>query len=100
MQIVQARAAGPETLDRPGRKAEQAGFESAWVAETRITRDAVTAMTALLLGTQNMRVGSAAINVFTASKEFPGVNAAHNGGQGTQCIYGTWTFAQGWGPAS
>ncbi|HEY3058298.1 MAG TPA: LLM class flavin-dependent oxidoreductase [Chloroflexota bacterium] len=48
-----------------GRKAEQAGFESAWVAETRITRDAVTAMTALLLGTQSMRVGSAAINVFT-----------------------------------
>ena len=50
---------------RAGQAAEQAGFESAWVAETRITRDAVSAMTALLLGTERLRVGSAAINVFT-----------------------------------
>jgi len=48
-----------------GRKAEQAGFESAWVAETRITRDAVTGDDRPLLGTQSMRGGSAAINVFT-----------------------------------
>ena len=48
-----------------GRAAEAAGFESAWVAETRLTRDAVTGVTALLLGTDRMRVGSAAINVFT-----------------------------------
>lgn len=48
-----------------GRAAEGAGFESAWVAETRLTRDAVTGVTALLLGTNRMRVGSAAINVFT-----------------------------------
>ena len=44
-------------------------------------------------------LNGASINVFTAPKEFPGVSAAHNGGQGTQCTYGTWTFAQGWGPA-
>lgn len=48
-----------------GRCAEQNGFESAWVAETRITRDAVTGMTALLMATSTLRVGSAAINVFT-----------------------------------
>jgi 5,10-methylenetetrahydromethanopterin reductase len=48
-----------------GRAAEATGFESVWVAETRITRDAVTAMTALLLETDRVRVGSAAINVFT-----------------------------------
>jgi 5,10-methylenetetrahydromethanopterin reductase len=48
-----------------GQAAEAAGFESAWVAETRVTRDAVSGMTALLLGTQRLRVGSAAINVFT-----------------------------------
>lgn len=48
-----------------GRAAEEAGFESAWVAETRLTRDAVTGVTALLLATSHMRVGSAAINVFT-----------------------------------
>jgi 5,10-methylenetetrahydromethanopterin reductase len=48
-----------------GQDAEAAGFESAWVAETRVTRDAVSGITALLLGTQRLRVGSAAINVFT-----------------------------------
>jgi 5,10-methylenetetrahydromethanopterin reductase len=48
-----------------GKAAEAAGFESAWVAETRLTRDAVTGVTALLLGTSRIRVGSAAINVFT-----------------------------------
>ena len=48
-----------------GIRAEEKGFESAWVAETRITRDAVTGMTALLMATRTLRVGSAAINVFT-----------------------------------
>lgn len=48
-----------------GRRAEERGFESVWVSETRITRDAVTGMTALLLSTRTLRVGSAAINVFT-----------------------------------
>lgn len=48
-----------------GRAAEAAGFESAWVAETRLTRDAVTGVTSLLMGTERLRVGSAAINVFT-----------------------------------
>lgn len=45
--------------------AEAAGFESAWVAETRIARDAVTAVTAILARTERLRVGSAAVNVFT-----------------------------------
>lgn len=48
-----------------GRMAEAAGFESLWHAETRVTRDSVTALTALLLATERVRVGSAAINVFT-----------------------------------
>ncbi len=46
-------------------RAEERGFESVWISETRITRDAVTGMTAVLLGTRRIRVGSAAINVFT-----------------------------------
>jgi 5,10-methylenetetrahydromethanopterin reductase len=54
-----------KTLAQWGRLAETAGFESVWVAETRITRDAVTGMTALLLSTERIRVGSAAINAFT-----------------------------------
>lgn len=53
------------SMIRLGQQAETAGFESAWVSETRITRDAVTGVTALLLGTERLRVGSAAINVFT-----------------------------------
>lgn len=32
------------------------------------------------------------INVWTAPKEFPGVYVVHNGDQGSQCTYGTWTF--------
>lgn len=48
-----------------GVASESAGFDSVWIAETRITRDAVSAMTAVLLSTQRIRVGSAAINVYT-----------------------------------
>ncbi|MDA8337464.1 MAG: stalk domain-containing protein [Peptococcaceae bacterium] len=32
------------------------------------------------------------INVWTAPAEFPGVYVVHNGDQGTQPTYGTWTF--------
>lgn len=58
---------GPDLrrLVEVGRLAEAAGFDSLWHAETRVTRDSVTAMTALLLGTERVRVGSAAINVYT-----------------------------------
>jgi 5,10-methylenetetrahydromethanopterin reductase len=58
---------GPDLrrLVEMGRLAEHCGFESIWHAETRITRDSVTAMTALLMGTERVRVGSAAINVYT-----------------------------------
>lgn len=54
-----------KTLAEWGQAAETAGFESVWVAETRITRDAVTGMTALLMSTERIRVGSAAINAYT-----------------------------------
>jgi 5,10-methylenetetrahydromethanopterin reductase len=53
------------SLVEAGAAAEAAGFESAWVAETRLTRDAVSGVTAVLLHTNRIRVGSAAINVFT-----------------------------------
>jgi alkanesulfonate monooxygenase SsuD/methylene tetrahydromethanopterin reductase-like flavin-dependent oxidoreductase (luciferase family) len=56
---------GPRELGAIGVAAEAAGFESAWVAETRLTRDAVSGVTALLLATRRLRVGSAAINVYT-----------------------------------
>lgn len=58
---------GPDlrALAKIGRAAERAGFDSLWHAETRITRDSVTALTALALATDRVRLGSAAINVFT-----------------------------------
>jgi hypothetical protein len=34
-----------------------------------------------------------AINVWLAPREFPGLYVVHNGAQGAQCAYGTWTFA-------
>jgi len=53
------------SLVQIGRDAELAGFDSLWHAETRITRDSVTALTALAMTTKRVRLGSAAINVFT-----------------------------------
>jgi 5,10-methylenetetrahydromethanopterin reductase len=50
---------------RLARKAETAGFESVWVAETRITRDAVVPMTAIAAATERVRVGTAIMNVYT-----------------------------------
>ncbi len=32
------------------------------------------------------------VNVWEAPKEFPGELVVHNGDQGPQCVYGTWTF--------
>lgn len=54
----------PEMV-RLAQKAESAGFESVWIAETRITRDAVVPMVAIAGGTARIRVGSAIMNVFT-----------------------------------
>lgn len=46
-------------------RAEAAGFESVWVAETRLTRDAVTPVAAIALATERMRVGTGIVNVYT-----------------------------------
>ena len=69
---------GPDlrTMVALAQRAEAAGWESAWFAETRVTRDAVSAMTALLLGTERMRVGSAAINVYTRGAALTAVSWA------------------------
>lgn len=47
------------------RRAEAAGFESVWVAETRLTRDAITPVAAIALGTERLRIGTAIVNVYT-----------------------------------
>ncbi len=47
------------------RRAELAGFDSVWVAETRLTRDALTPVAAIALGTERLRVGTGIVNVYT-----------------------------------
>ena len=50
---------------RVARDAERRGFSAAFVAETQIIRDAVTSLTAMILATTRLKVGTAAVNVFT-----------------------------------
>ena len=47
------------------RDAERQGFSAVFMAETQIRRDAPTALAAMLLQTSRLKVGSAAVNVFT-----------------------------------
>ena len=46
-------------------RAERAGYESVWVAETRLTRDAIAPVAAIALGTERLRVGTGIVNVYT-----------------------------------
>jgi 5,10-methylenetetrahydromethanopterin reductase len=72
-QVPRERRLAIGLLARPGlreagrmaREAERRGFSAAFVAETQIIRDAVTLVTAMLLATTRLKVGTAAVNVFT-----------------------------------
>lgn len=46
-------------------RAERAGYDSVWVAETRLTRDAVAPVAAIALGTERLKVGTGIVNVYT-----------------------------------
>src|SRR5262245_49973409 len=50
---------------RYARRAEAAGFESVWVAETRIRREAFVPLGAIAAATDRVRVGTAIVNVYT-----------------------------------
>lgn len=50
---------------RLAQRAEARGFDSAWFAETRITRDGVTPLAAMAAATDRIKIGSAIVNVFT-----------------------------------
>jgi 5,10-methylenetetrahydromethanopterin reductase len=52
-------------MARLARRAENAGFASAWVAETRTTRDAFVPMAAIAGATERMKIGTAIVNVYT-----------------------------------
>ncbi len=54
----------PEMV-RLAQRAEARGFDSAWFAETRITRDGVTPLAAMAAATDRIKIGSAIVNVYT-----------------------------------
>jgi 5,10-methylenetetrahydromethanopterin reductase len=47
------------------RRAEERGFESVWVAETRMTRDGFVPLAAIAQATSRVRVGTGIVNVYT-----------------------------------
>ncbi len=47
------------------RRAEAVGFESVWVAETRLTRDGFVPAAAIAQATERIRVGTGIVNVYT-----------------------------------
>src|SRR5688572_22957285 len=47
------------------REAEAAGFDSVWMAETRLTRDGVVPVAAIAAGTERIRVGTGILPVYT-----------------------------------
>ncbi|MCW2998883.1 MAG: class flavin-dependent oxidoreductase [Solirubrobacterales bacterium] len=54
----------PEMV-RLAQRAEEQGFESIWVAETRMTRDAFTPAAAIAQATERIRIGTGIVNVYT-----------------------------------
>ena len=54
----------PEIVDLT-KRAEASGFDSVWMAETRMTRDAFVPMAAMAAATSQIRVGAGIVNVFT-----------------------------------
>jgi 5,10-methylenetetrahydromethanopterin reductase len=50
---------------RLAQRAEKRGFESVWMAETRITRDAFTPVAAMAQATKRIKVGTGIVNVYT-----------------------------------
>ena len=45
--------------------AETRGFESVWVAETRLTRDGITPCAAIAMATTRLKIAMAIVNVYT-----------------------------------
>jgi len=46
-------------------RCEAGGFDSVWMAETRMTRDSFVPMAAIAMATEKLRIGSGIVNVFT-----------------------------------
>jgi 5,10-methylenetetrahydromethanopterin reductase len=54
----------PEIVEL-AKRCEARGFDSVWMAETRLTRDSFVPMTAMAMATERIKVGSGIVNVFT-----------------------------------
>jgi 5,10-methylenetetrahydromethanopterin reductase len=54
----------PEMVEL-AKRAENRGFDSVWVAETRMTRDGFVPLAAIAVSTERMRVGTGIVNVYT-----------------------------------
>lgn len=55
----------PREMMRLAKQAEDLGFESVWLTETRFTRDAITTAAAVAAATSRVRIGTAVTNPFT-----------------------------------
>src|SRR5215212_1185782 len=55
----------PREMMRLAKHAEDLGFESVWLTETRFTRDAITTAAAVAAATKRVRIGTAVTNPFT-----------------------------------
>jgi 5,10-methylenetetrahydromethanopterin reductase len=47
------------------RRAEERGFDSAWMAETRLTRDGFVPLAAMAAATERIKLGTGIVNVYT-----------------------------------
>ena len=66
----------PEVLQMVelARLAEEHGFESVWVAETRLTRDGIAPCAAIAMATRKIKIGTGIVNVFTRGAVLIGVS--------------------------
>jgi 5,10-methylenetetrahydromethanopterin reductase len=53
------------TMVEPAQLAEIRGFESVWVAETRLTRDGITPCAAIAMATTRLKIATGIVNVYT-----------------------------------
>ncbi len=56
---------GAGEIVRIAKKAEERGFDSVWMCETRFTRDAISPLAGIATSTRKVILGSSAINAFT-----------------------------------
>jgi 5,10-methylenetetrahydromethanopterin reductase len=59
-----------------GRRAEELGYSSLWVAETRLTRDAVSTLGALAATTERIALGTSIVNTWTRGPVLMALTAA------------------------